>query len=180
MAACGDSDTRDAAAQAPVQVDTTLYGHRYQFPNMDPALDDILTNWSIFLDFRARSSELHDLKLEPLRQKINLIQAHADTMRVRLPDTLNTSAIDSRLRIISTRISLLKQEVAKDRINPASIENEIGETNEAIKNFYVQLNEKIQKDAIDRSRTESEQAELKKQQRFRDSIFELELQDQND
>lgn len=156
-----------------------MFGSRYDFPSMDPALNDILTDWSIFLEFKAAADGLHDLNHNALQNKLLLMQAHADSMMAHLPDTLNTPAIESRLRIISTRIQLLRQETTKGRLSAEKVETEIGETNEAVKNFYVQINEKIQKDAIDKSRTESEQAELKKQERFRDSIFQLELQDQD-
>jgi len=177
FASCGDSP-KVPQQELQVNVDTLVFGSTYDFPSMDAAVSNILTDWAVFLEFRAEATELHDLKLEPLRNKLLILQAHADTMIVRLPDTLNTPAIESRLRIISTRINLLRQEAAKDRLYPKRVETEIDETNEAIKNLFVQINEKVQKDGIDRNRSENEKAELEKQQRFRDSIFELERQDQ--
>ena len=51
------------------------------------------------------------------------------------------------------------------------------EMNGAVKNLIVQLNEKFQKDKIDFTRKEDEENELKKQQRYKDSITNLELQD---
>ena len=51
------------------------------------------------------------------------------------------------------------------------------ELNLAVKNLIVQLNEKFQKDNIDFQRKEDEENELKKQQRYKDSIMNLELQD---
>ena len=49
--------------------------------------------------------------------------------------------------------------------------------NVAVNNLIVQLNEKFQKDNIDFQRKEDEENELKKQQRYKDSIVNLELQD---
>jgi hypothetical protein len=42
----------------------------------------------------------------------------------------------------------------------------------------LQINEKVEKDQIDIQRKDDEAKELKKQRKARDSIFQLELQDQ--
>jgi len=62
--------------------------------------------------------------------------------------------------------------------HPEKVELYISEAYKAINHFVVQINEKLQKDGIDIQRSADEAAELKKQQRARDSIFNLELQDQ--
>jgi len=49
--------------------------------------------------------------------------------------------------------------------------------NTSVKNLIVQINEKFQKDAIDLQRVTNEKQELEKQQRFLDSVFQIELQD---
>lgn len=180
LIACGDGPQTQDPVSEPQQLDTLRYGDQaYNFPDLNTTANNLLTDWPIFLEFRAAASNMHSMRLEGLKTKLDLLQAHTDSMLVQIPDTLNTPAIESRLRIVSTRVHLLRQEANKQKVLKPRIENEIDETNEAIKNLFVQINEKIEKDAIDRSRSENEKAELQKQQRFRDSIYQLELQDQN-
>lgn len=180
LVACGDGPPRQDPVKVTQQLDTLRYGSQaFDFPVLNPTANNLLTDWPIFLEFKAVASKMHRMRLEGLKTTLDLLQAHTDSMLVQIPDTLNTPAIESRLRIVSTRVHLLRQEANKQKVLRPRIENEIDETHEAIKNLFVQINEKFEKDAIDRSRSKSEKAELEKQQQFRDSIYELELGDQN-
>lgn len=72
---------------------------------------------------------------------------------------------------------MLFQTVHQASIDSLKVQNSMEELNLAVKNLIVQLNEKFQKDNIDFQRKEDEENELKKQQRYKDSIMNLELQD---
>ena len=63
-------------------------------------------------------------------------------------------------------------------IDKDKVEIYITETNDAVKNLIVQLNEKFQKDRIDLQRIDNEKKELEKQKKFLDSVFNVELEDQ--
>ncbi|HBC05151.1 MAG TPA: hypothetical protein DC015_13390, partial [Aequorivita sp.] len=92
-------------------------------------------------------------------------------------DTLNTKPIHSRLMVLKTRSALLFQASHQATIDSLKVQQSLEEMNGAVKNLIVQLNEKFQKDKIDFTRKEDEENELKKQQRYKDSIINLELQD---
>jgi len=51
--------------------------------------------------------------------------------------------------------------------------------NISVKNLFVQINEKFEKDAIDLLRVNSEKKELALQKQFLDAVYKAELEDQN-
>ena len=79
--------------------------------------------------------------------------------------------------MVKTRSQLLEQEVNKSRIDSMQLQKYFEEMNISVKNLMVQINEKFQKDAIDFQRVDNEKQELEKQQRFLDSVYQIELQD---
>ncbi|MEZ4794650.1 MAG: hypothetical protein R2773_04090 [Flavobacteriaceae bacterium] len=105
--------------------------------------------------------------------------AHSDSLAKHIPDTLFSNAIQSRLTIVRTQIHLLQQEVNKGNPNTENIERSLNNTLKSVNNFIQQINEKIQKDQIDLQRRDNEKKELEKQKKAMDSIYQLELQDQN-
>ena len=175
---CGDSSTEDAIPQIAVQ-DTMRYGKvNYSFPKLSKSAREQIENWSVYDDFYGEASTLNNINLENLRTKTDMLLLHTDSLSKKIPDTLYTSAIYSRLIILQTRIRLLKQEVNRGNVNSEKVERNIVETNNAVKNLIVQLNEKFQKDGIDLQRVDDEKKELEKQKKFLDSVYQAELRDQ--
>ena len=118
------------------------------------------------------------MTLENLRVKTEKLLRHTDSLSKKIPDTLYTNAIYSRLVIAKTRVELLKQEINRDIIDSERVEMNIDEANDAIKNLIIQLNEKFQKDGIDLQRIDNEKKELEKQKKFLDSVYQVELKGQ--
>ena len=177
---CGDSTQEDELLGNLVQ-DTLRYSvKKYTFPPLSNNAREQIENWSVYDDFYAEASTLNGLNLENLRLKTGKLLSHTDSLSKKIPDTLYTSAIYSRLVILRTRVELLKQELNRDRdvIEAKRIETNIEETNMAVKNLIVQLNEKFQKDGIDLQRIDNEKKELEKQKKFLDSVYRAELKDQ--
>lgn len=175
---CGDSSSENATPEILVQ-DTTRYGKKaYVFPKLTNNASEQIDNWSVYYDFYNEASTLHNVDLLELRSKTDRLLAHTDSLSKKIPDTLFTSAIYSRLIIVDTRIKLLKQEAYRGIVDIDKVESNIEETNDAVKNLIIQLNEKFQKDDMDLERIDNEKKELEKQRKFLDSVYQSELRDQ--
>lgn len=178
LVSCGDSNTENQLPEILVQ-DTARYGKKaYAFPKLTQNAREQIDNWSVYYDFYDEASTLHDIDLIELRAKADRLLEHTDSLAKKIPDTLYTSTIFSRLIIVDTRIKLLKQEANKGLVDIDKVEDNIDETNDAVKNLIVQLNEKFQKDKIDLERIDNEKKELEKQRKFLDSVYQAELKDQ--
>ena len=175
---CGRSSSEEDVSQNAIH-DTVRFGiNKYTFPQLSNNAKEQLENWSVYDDFYSEASTLNDIGLEALRIKTDKLLQHTDSLSKKIPDTLYTNAIYSRLTVVKTRVKLLKQALGRGVIDKDKIEIYITETNNAVKNLIVQLNEKFQKDGIDLQRIDNEKKELEKQKKFLDSIFNVELEDQ--
>ncbi len=175
---CGSSEENELPLQ-DVQLDTLRYGKTaYAFPRVSNNVQEITANWLFYSEFETTMTGLKNLTLEELKDNTRLLLEYTDSIRTKLPDTLITRSIGSRIRVIKTRLKLLELEANKGRIDSTKIEMQIAETQAAVNNFVVQINEKFQKDGIDLQRVENEKKELEKQRNYLDSIQQLELRDQ--
>jgi len=175
---CGRSSSEEDVSQNAIH-DTVRFGiNKYTFPQLSNNAKEQLENWSVYDDFYSEASTLNDIGLEALRIKTDKLLQHTDSLSKKIPDTLYTNAIYSRLTVVKTRVKLLKQALGRGVIDKDKIEIYITETNNAVKNLIVQLNEKFQKDGIDLQRIDNEKKELEKQKKFLDSVFNVELEDQ--
>jgi len=175
---CGRSSSEEDVSQNAIH-DTVRFGiNKYTFPQLSNNTKEQLENWSVYDDFYSEASTLNDIDLEALRIKTDKLLQHTDSLSKKIPDTLYTNAIYSRLTVVKTRVKLLKQAVDRGVIDKDKIEIYITETNNAVKNLILQLNEKFEKDGIDLQRIDNEKKELEKQKKFLDSVFNVELEDQ--
>jgi hypothetical protein len=74
-------------------------------------------------------------------------------------------------------VNLLNQQVHKSKVDSAAIAIQLEELTFATINLFLQINEKLQKDAIDLQRIDDEKKELEKQKRFLDSVYLAERND---
>jgi hypothetical protein len=89
--------------------------------------------------------------------------SHIDSILKKIPDTLNTPIIYSRLLVVKTRTHLLNQEARKVHLDSISIEKKLIDLNISVKNLFVQINEKLEKDQIDLQRNNNEKIEIESQ-----------------
>lgn len=161
FSSCKENSNKDIS-QDP-QKDTTRYGkEKFNFPALSANADSLVKDWPIFQDFKNTSINLQNISLEDFKYRSGNLLAHTDSLSKNIPDTLFSPAIQARLVVIKTRLSLLNQETKKGTPNPENMEQYIKETRMAIENFIAQINEKAEKDLIDIQRRADEEAELEK------------------
>lgn len=177
---CGNP-SEEIVIQEEIQVDATLYGNKnFVFPLLSENATEYITQWGAYEDFEGEAKELNGSTVEDLRDKTARLVSRIDSLTKKVPDTLQTQPIVSRVMVAKTRAALLFQEVRKSRIDSSRLQDQINEMNVATKNLIVQINEKFQKDAIDFQRKDDEKKELEKQKRFLDSVYQSELEDQKE
>lgn len=173
---CGNSEEQKEIA--PYNDASILFGNKnYDFPQLSAPAKEQAIHWGVFEDFVSEAINANGSNYHDLRNRSELLKQYSDSLLKKIPDTLNTKPITSRLFVLKTRSELLFQEANQSNIDSLKLQNSMTEMNVALKNLIVQLNEKFQKDNIDFQRKENEENELKQQKRYKDSIMNLELQD---
>jgi vacuolar-type H+-ATPase subunit I/STV1 len=159
---------------------STLFGNKnYPFPDLSENARSYVIQWGAFEDFEKEAKSINGSTVEGLRDKTERLISRIDSLTKKVPDTLQTQSIVSRVMVTKTRAQLLHQEVRKMRIDSSRLQLQIDEMNKATKNLLIQINEKFQKDDIDFQRKDDEKKEIEKQKRFLDSVFKAEVKDNN-
>jgi hypothetical protein len=148
-------------------------------PAFKPSTSELLLSWPAFQDFQREVAAINGKSLIELRNRTERLLTYADSISRSAPDSLNVRSLQSRLVVVNTQVSLLDQGLNKDIIDSAAIAANLKGLLTATAHFYRQINQKLQKDAIDIQRREDEATELERQQQFRDSVFREELRDKN-
>lgn len=175
---CGNSS--EEIQDESLKNTSIVFGDREQnFPELSERAREQAIRWGVLEDFLSEAKELNGSNYQDLRNRSEHFQQFSDSLIKSVPEALDTRPINSRLVVLKTRADLLYQTAHQAMIDSAGLQNAVSEMNAAVNNLIIHLNEKFQKEKIDSQRKEDEELELKKQQRFKDSIMDLELQDKN-
>lgn len=179
MLSCGEN-TDQLSKPDTIKDTTAIFGNSgFVFPQISDPVKTQILKWGVFEEFMDEAQKVSGSTFEGLRITSERLVEYSDSLVKKIPDTLNTKPINSRLVVMKTRVALLHQTAQQSRFDSLALQQNIREFNTAVSNLIIQLNEKFLKDEIDFQRKDNEESELKKQQRFRDSVFKIELQDKN-
>lgn len=175
---CGDTQNNTELLQEQeVQTDETYGNPDFKFPKLSTSAESFLNDWTVFDDFKTEAIAINGSNLSTLKNRSEYLVSRVDSLIKKIPDTLDTQSVYSRLLVAKTRAALLKQLANKVTIDNAEIDKGVYEMNLATTNLIVQINEKFQKDAIDSERTENEKKEMELRKKKMDSILRVEKQD---
>ena len=157
LMSCGDLSKKDnATIQTPI-INNSLYGNpNFVFPELSKTAKTEVSHWGAYEDFDAELKTLNGNTIEVLQIKSRELVSHLDSLMKKIPDTLNTKSIYSRVVVVKTRSLLLSQVLEKPRVDSIQLQNYIDEMNISGKNLIIQINEKFEKDAIDLQKIETE------------------------
>jgi hypothetical protein len=176
LVSCGNSSEEIETTQENIET-TIIFGDKnFVLPDLSENAKNYGMQWGAFEDFEIEAKSLNGSTIDGLRTKTTRLINSLDSITKKVPDTLNTKPVVSRLMVARTRAMLLQQEVQKRNIDSARLQLQIREMNNAAKNLIVQINEKFLKDSIDFQRMDSEKKEIENQKRL-DSIFKQEIED---
>ncbi|MFK5983420.1 MAG: hypothetical protein QM499_10935 [Flavobacteriaceae bacterium] len=176
---CGNNSEEKTEIITPQKTNNSLYGDvNFNFPSLtENAITEVM-HWGAFEDFETQVKSINGNSIKDVKIKSKQLISQLDSLTKKIPDTLYTKSIYSRVIVVKTRANLLNQEVNKAQFDSARLQNYFYEMNVSVKNLIIQINEKLQKDAIDFQRIDNEKQELEIQKKFLDSVYKSELKDQ--
>lgn len=175
MTACKNEQITTIDSDLESNDSIVLYGNKdLKFPVFISSAEEAASQWSVYFDFEDDVKSINPSTLSEVRSKSERLVTYVDSLVKKIPDTIDTQPIYSRIIIVNTRIKLLEQAVNSKRENSERIQLYFAEMNQSIANLKVQINEKLQKDIIDLQRKKSEEEELEKQRKKIDSIIDSE------
>jgi hypothetical protein len=176
MASCWKTGDSDAAAQEAD--DKTHYGSNLTaLPTLSDAAKLQAISWSVFEDFEVNTQRLKNKTIPVLQGIAEQLTLQTDSLLTKIPDTINTRPIYERLILVNTRAKLLEQLAKENNVDSLVLETGLKEMNMAAGNLFIEMNRTFKKSKIDDELKETEKKELEKQNKFLDSVYKAEIQD---
>jgi len=180
ISSCGNEQDELTQKIIPQKINSSIYGNSdFEFPIISENTRAEVINWGAFEDFEKQAKTINGTSMEVIKTKSILMVSHIDSIIKKIPDTLNTPLIFSRLIVVKTRTQLLNLEVNKAHFDSVRLQDYFKEMNISVRNLFIQINEKFEKDAIDLQRVDTEKKELVLQKEFLEAVYKSELEDQN-
>jgi len=170
----GCIDSQQAATQTKIDqvTDSRLFGQAdAMLPDFSESSENYISQWPVFDDLITEVLAINQASLTTIQQRSNLLVSRMDSLTRKIPDTLNTQPIYSRVIVTKTRAAIVKQEANKDRLDTLAMQQAIVQMNLATANLIIQINEKFEKDTQDNSVKNNELKEKKMLKKRLDSVY---------
>ena len=179
MVACANSSEEQLPVTNTEEKNIVYGSHLPELPTLSEAARTQAIAWSVFEDFETNTKRLKG-KTKPAIGNIaeQLIQ-QTDSLLLNIPDSIDTRPVHARLILVNTRAKLLGQLAKEHNADSLRLETNLQEMNTAVQNLFIEMNRKFRKGKIDEQLKETEKKELEKQQKFLDSVYKAELEDNN-
>ena len=167
-------DSQQTATQTKIDqvTDSRLFGQAdAMLPDFSESSENYISQWPVFDDLITEVLAINQASLTTIQQRSNLLVSRMDSLTRKIPDTLNTQPIYSRVIVTKTRAAIVKQEANKDRLDTLAMQQAIVQMNLATANLIIQINEKFEKDTQDNSVKNNELKEKQVLKKRLDSVY---------
>ena len=170
FSSCGDEER----APMPDPMDSST---RYNLPETEfiqqlQVAENATAQWTVFHELKSTLASIPQADLQKIRTQSEKMTHYSDSLMKQIPPSLETMPIKGRLDVVHSRLELFKQTANKILVDSLELKKDYIESITAFNVLLHQINEKFDKEAI--QRTEDKNFSYEKQQRLRDSIFKVE------
>ena len=116
--------------------------------------ESVVANWDKYQELAIQVSYLRKADLTFFNGDKALLKGFIDTLKMKIPDTLQTNPIISRTVIMETTLMRLNENLTLDNIKDSLKLQSVREVLVAFSNLNYQINKKIEKDIYDQIESE--------------------------
>jgi|SRR5690625_2583750 len=156
----------------PTDSSTTYNWPEAEFVKQTSDAENATLQWSVFPELKSTLASIPQADLNRIRTQTKKLTRYSDSLRKRMPATLQTKPISARLDVVYARVALLDLSANSLQVDSLELRENYEESLTAFNILLHQINEKFEKDAIQKQEGINYSREV--QQRLRDSIFKVE------
>lgn len=120
-----------------------------EYPPLSPEAQNVISSWQYFQEFENDLKSINKGNLRDYNSETERMVTVADSLLKNIPETLSTTAISSRMRVVNVRIKLLNETLQQPNSQAEKILQNLEEMNTAFTNLLIQINGKFEKENID-------------------------------
>jgi len=170
FSSCGDEER--APMPDPMDSSTRYNLLETEFIQQLQVAENATAQWTVFHELKSTLASIPQADLQKIRTQSEKMTHYSDSLMKQIPPSLETMPIKGRLDVVHSRLELFKQTANKILVDSLELKKDYIESITAFNVLLHQINEKFDKEAI--QRTEDKNFSYEKQQRLRDSIFKVE------
>lgn len=140
---CNSNTGSDASISDELEIQIPVT--EIDFPKLSADAMDKITSWQYFQEFENDLRQVNRGNVRSYRSETERMATIADSLLNNIPESLNSNAISSRMRVVNVRIKLLEETIHQPNANIEVITNHLAETNTAFSNLIIQINETFEK-----------------------------------
>jgi hypothetical protein len=176
---CGKTETLDTQNKREDSILSQVFGFKNStLPAFSPSTSNYIATWPVFDDVTSEVLAINGAPLKMIQERSAILVSRMDSLTKKIPDTLRTQPISSRVMVAKTRAAMVNQEANKGTLDSVAMQQAILEMNTAMANLIVQINEKFEKDREDNKVKDNEKKEMELRKARLDSIYKAELKDE--
>ena len=138
-----DSETADEKAPITAKIISNLNFTDYALSSNG---EKITEDWKKYQELAIQINYLKKADLSFFNGDRDILKGFIDTLKLKIPDTLQTNAIISRTTIIETMLYRLNENLTLDNISDSLKLQSVKEVLVAFSNLNYQINKKLEKD----------------------------------
>lgn len=165
-----NSKTGNTTDVASDDIEINIPKSDVEFPNLSADAMDKITSWQYFQEFENDLKQINRGNVRSYRSETERMSAVADSLLKNIPESLNSNAISSRMRVVNVRIKLLKESIHQPNAELDVITTHLSEANNAFTNLIIQINERFEKMRIDELAKTLQNLERSQNTRTTDSL----------
>ncbi|WP_299363546.1 hypothetical protein [Winogradskyella sp.] len=151
--ASGTTD-KETTSQKIAITEKTISGFEFTDYALSANGEKVVANWDKYQELAIQVSYLRKADLSFFNGDKALLKGFIDTLKLRIPDTLQTNPVVSRTTIVETTLLRLNENLTLDNISDSLKLQSVKEVLVAFSNLNYQINKKIEKDIYDQIKSE--------------------------
>ena len=134
-------------------------------PEFSQKAREAVNTWKNFREFESNINYVNQAGVNSIADETRRMTEISDTLLQYIPKKLKTNPIESRTRVLKTRVYLLDERLNQQGISDSLLYAYLNEMNVAYTNLILKINEKFEKEAIDEmTRTQQNLRQSNRQQ----------------
>ena len=149
-----DNEEQDSLVRQEVITTRAIENFKYTDYVLSSNGEKVVANWDKYQELAIQVSYLRKADLSFFNGDKALLKGFVDTLKLKIPDTLQTNPIISRTVIMETSLLRLNENLILDNIKDSLKLESVKEVLVAFSNLNYQINKKLEKDIYDQIQSE--------------------------
>lgn len=162
---CQDDEKRLAEQRKDAQIKEVIFktiekGWNFTTPSLNPATQDLISNWTELRQFLTELNEKPKSTIGAFQKKAKTLSKKAADLNNNIPANFNKPEIKARIAVLTTKINSINLFINLDAIPDQKVIANVVDANIELQALYRQMEEIVRKSYIPKEQGESDMIKM--------------------